>query len=98
MTVAVKTGLFLSVFQDIEHLNTAKVYCTITEATRKPAHFKHGKHEPIKDRFKKKDFFFICRCVSEHVWAYIVSINVSLNRIHVTLTSSCVSLLLLSAF
>lgn len=30
------------------------------------------------------------------MWAYIVSINVSLNRIHVTLTSFCVSLLLRS--
>lgn len=34
-------------FPDIEHLNTAKVYCTVTEATRKPAYFKHGKHQPI---------------------------------------------------
>lgn len=39
VTRAVKTGLFLSVFPDIKHLITAKVYCTITEATRKPAYF-----------------------------------------------------------
>lgn len=79
-------------FLDIKHLNTAKVYCTITEATRKPAYFKH---QPIRDHFIKG--FFVCRCALEHVWAYIASINVSLNRIHITLTSFCVSLLLRSA-
>lgn len=79
-------------FLDIKHLNTAKVYCTITEATRKPAYFKH---QPIRDHFIKK--IFVCRCALEHVWAYIASINVSLNRIHITLTSFCVSLLLHSA-
>lgn len=31
------------------------------------------------------------------MWAYIASINVSLNRIHITLTSFCVSLLIRSA-
>lgn len=56
-------------FPDIEHLNTAKVYCTITEATRKPAYFKHG-YQPIIDHFKK-DFgacvglYIVYTCVFE---------------------------------
>lgn len=66
---AVETGFFFlnQCFLHTEHLITAKVYCTITEATRKSL---FQQHWPIKAHLKQE--LFIRGCATERLGLHSV--------------------------